>query len=570
MTSRQKSLFDLNYLKSLKEVTISLFPFYENYYVWDMITGKYLPILLLTLVSTVLSAQDIGNYDLVIEEMVWQEAPALQSYVFGVHDDKWILIGGRTDGLHRRQPWATFWEEDNNRFIYLLDPANRKVDSVSIEDLPQELSEQLASTNMQFSQVGETLYITGGYAYSPSFDDHTTFPYLCKVHIAGLVEAIEQDRPISPYFTFTSDDRMQVTGGNMLYLNGWFYLVGGQKFIGRYNPMGPDHGPGFIQEYTNEIRKFKIGESDGKPIIEEYTAWSDKDLLHRRDYNLAPYVFEDGEPGFMLFTGVFQHEEDIPWLNSVKITEAGYEEIPDFEQRFCQYHTAKADIFDETRNEMYTIFFGGIGRYYIDEGKFLINDINVPFVKTISLVTRNSEGEMTEYKIGETEGDTYLGASSWLIPSKGTTSDILRINDDGPDQILIGHVYGGIESDFNNIFFENDGSQSQATNRIFKLNLQKKGTVNVDEKNNRGGLITNVYPVPTGDSLTLEYYTTKWERNQVWITNSEGKIIQKSMDHMQAGGTHKEQIDVSGLHAGNYYIFLKSGELEDTRQFAVH
>ncbi|MBK7883899.1 MAG: hypothetical protein IPJ81_08890 [Chitinophagaceae bacterium] len=32
----------------------------------------------------------------------------LQSFAFGQYDGKWLIIGGRLDGLHRRQPFAAF------------------------------------------------------------------------------------------------------------------------------------------------------------------------------------------------------------------------------------------------------------------------------------------------------------------------------------------------------------------------------------------------------------------------------------------------------------------------------
>jgi hypothetical protein len=47
---------------------------------------------------------------------------------------------------------------------------------------------------------------------------------------------------------------------------------------------------------------------------------------------------------------------------------------------------------------MHTVFFGGIAQYYDSLG-ILVQDNNVPFVKTIARVTRDASGTMAEYKL---------------------------------------------------------------------------------------------------------------------------------------------------------------------------
>ena len=51
-----------------------------------------------------------------LEQMEINNMPALQSFAYATWQGKWLLIAGRKDGLHRRQPWATFDEEGQNRF----------------------------------------------------------------------------------------------------------------------------------------------------------------------------------------------------------------------------------------------------------------------------------------------------------------------------------------------------------------------------------------------------------------------------------------------------------------------
>ena len=153
---------------------------------------------------------------------------------------------------------------------------------------------------------------------------------------------------------------MAVTGGRLAKINDTFLLAGGQRFEGRYNPHGPDHGPGFVQEYTNEIRKFMIEYENDTPVIKNYSAIKDTINLHRRDYNLVPQVFKNDELGFTMFSGVFQYEEDIPFTSFVDIVEGSHKVSKGFDQKFNHYHSAVLPIYDKASAAMYSVFFGGI------------------------------------------------------------------------------------------------------------------------------------------------------------------------------------------------------------------
>jgi hypothetical protein len=79
--------------------------------------------LALALSATSLLAQDLGTRNVVLQEITIPGMPGLQSFAWGEHNGEWLLIGGRTDGLHRRQPFAAFLAEDNNTSAYVVDPA---------------------------------------------------------------------------------------------------------------------------------------------------------------------------------------------------------------------------------------------------------------------------------------------------------------------------------------------------------------------------------------------------------------------------------------------------------------
>lgn len=422
------------------------------------------------------SAQPFGNYGLVLEEIPPMGMPGVHSFAWGQHGGQWFIIGGRTDGLHRRQPPFAFLAADNNVNAYVVDPVTGQVWSTAIGDLSQSMLEQLQSTNMEFEQRDSTLYCVGGYGYSATADDHITYPNLTAIDLHGAMDAIRNGQTIVPFFRQITTAQLEVTGGQMRLVDGSFYLVGGQRFIGRYNPMGPDFGPGFIQEYTNAARRFSIDDDGVNLGISNYWEHVDTVNLHRRDYNMLPQIFPDGVEGLTVFSGVFQYASDVPWLNTVDIRDTVLTVVPVFEQLLNQYHSAHMALYQANTNTMRSVFFGGIGRYYFNSGGTLMDDPNVPFVSTVSLVERDGAGNMQESEIGAMPA--LLGAGAEFIPwpaAPQNASGILLQDQFVGDTIVLGHVVGGIESTAGNTFFINTGLESAASSRVFRVLLVNAG-----------------------------------------------------------------------------------------------
>ncbi|WP_047419959.1 hypothetical protein, partial [Cellulophaga sp. Hel_I_12] len=428
-----------------------------------------------TLSSCNSSAQE--PFTIEIEPFSINEAPGIQSYSLGkTSDGKWLILGGRIDGLHKRRPFEAFLKKENNTSVFVIDPIGNKTWETDLSVLPTSIFEQLQSTNQEFHQRANSLYVIGGYGYSETKANHITYPYLTAIDIDGLVKAIINKSNISSFFRQISDSNMAVTGGQLGLLNDTFYLCGGQYFEGRYNPMGPNHGPGFTQEYTNEIRKFKIIDDGVDLSISNYAAKKDSQNLHRRDYNMVPQIFPDATPGFTMFSGVFQYDANVPWLNTVNVTESGFEVNNDFNQYLSQYHSAKVPIYNAETNNMMTVFFGGLSQYQFNEDGELVKDDEVPFVKTISLVVRHKDGSMEEKDLG-VKMPAFLGSGAEFIPLSDKTiyleNDILNFTVLKEEKTLIGYIYGGIESSEENIFFKNNGTQSVASNQAFKVFILK-------------------------------------------------------------------------------------------------
>jgi hypothetical protein len=508
-----------------------------------------------------LNAQTAVPFQVSLEEISISGMPGVQSFVHAQDNDKWLIIGGRTDGLHQRQPFASFASADNNTMAYVVDPVSNQVWSEALSSLPTAMYEQLQSTNMEFEQRDSVLYIIGGYGYSASAGDHITHDKLTAVNVPGLVNAIINNTSITSHFRQISHTGMEVTGGYLGIIGQKFYLAGGQEFTGRYNPHGPNHGPGFVQNYTNAIRVFEISDNGQTLAIQNYSEWLDTANLHRRDYNMAYQVFPDGTAGFTMFSGVFQYSGDIPWLNTVDFNDTGYVVRNGFNQYLNQYHTAHMPVYDASGNAMHTIFFGGMSRYTLDASGNLVDDINVPFVKTISQVSRYHDGSMQEFKIGEMPG--LLGSGAEFIPVSSQsfvdTNGMVLLDPLSNQKTLVGYVIGGIESTAANIFFSNTGTQSNATSRVFKVFITKNAIGNKELMDGEEFFKTSIYPNPAHDIINLHLQIPHNADIDVDLLDESGKKVL----HVFKGvvySSKKLDFDLSELSHGVYFLRISSGD----------
>lgn len=514
-------------------------------------------------------AQAQTPFTVTVEEIEFADAPAVQSFVHAQHDGKWLLLGGRTDGLHQRQPFASFLVEGNNTMVYVMDIEAGTVASANLDGLPPSVYEALQSTNQEFEQRGNTLYTMGGYGYSAEALDHVTFPYLTAIDVPALIAAVEVGETgaaLAPHFRQIEDEFFAITGGYLGLLDDLFYQAGGQYFEGRYNPMGPDHGPGFTQQYTETISRFTIEDNGENLSFTVLDTWNDADNLHRRDYNMAPQVFPDGTQGFTMFSGVFQHTQDIPWHNTVDLTADGYTVNSDFDQLLNQYHSAHMPVYDGEGNAMTTIFFGGMSRYYFNEDGDLFDDVNVPFVSTISKVTRYADGSMSEAAIGEMPG--LLGSGAEFIPAEGiigSAHGVINLDDLPDEPVTVGYILGGIESSADNIFFVNDGSQSAASTRVFRVTIERNA-VGVEEAVINGTVYFDpqAYPNPTNGALHLEFHLRSGGEVEGTLLDSSGREVQPLFTAQKPSGWAAYDIDLSGFEPGVYHIRLTNHNHAET------
>lgn len=413
--------------------------------------------------------QGLAQDELLIQNKSIAGLPGLQSFAHGHYQGKYFLIGGRLDGLHQRQPFASFDAAGHSTQIWVLEADSNRAYPLYINTLADSIYDQLKSTNIEYYQVDSLLYLVGGYGLSQLANDHRTHPYLTVLNLKTLAQLNPNTAVPSSALQSHYDTGFAVTGGQLKYLNNQFYLVGGNRFDGRYNPH---NGPSFTQRYTDAVRIFNYDLSQGQYSWD--TAWVDPQLLHRRDYNVTPEIRLDGSYGVVAYSGVFQTQVDLPFLNAVQISPQGYSEIPNFSQYYNHYHCAYLPLYDAQNNEMHTLFFGGIAQYF-DQNGVLTSDNSVPFVKTIARVTRNNQGQYQEYKL-QSEMPALLGAGSEFLINPNLpiyAEDIIDFNALSGDTIFLGYILGGIESSAPNVFFTNTGNESWAHDELLEVYLIK-------------------------------------------------------------------------------------------------
>lgn len=514
----------------------------------------------------VLTAQESSfPYSVRLEQVTVPGLPGFHSFAYGQHNGKWLIVGGRTDGIHARQPFASFPPNHNNDYIFVIDPSTGEFFAERLDPLSSELREHLQSTNMNFQQVADTLYIMGGYAFSETAGNHITFPKLTTIVVSETMNDVISGSLNEASFGHLYDELFAVTGGQLGKLDDKLILIGGHRFDGRYNPRNM---PTFSQEYTHAIQSFRIDHALSGPQISFYSSVVDTDHLRRRDYNLMPYIFQDGEPGYMISTGVFQREADLPFLYNVEIgKEEFYRPIPDFEQLLSHYHSPKLSLYVEESDELHMLFFGGLAQFYF-QGDQLIQDDQVPFVTTISRVTRYADGSFAEFALSE-EMPNLKGTSAEFIPNpdlpKNETGVIL-MDENETGELLAGYIVGGIDTPIINPFATNQTERTSASYTVYEVWLDPSASDGRPVQQTPGGaIIYPNYPNPFDDVTTIHFSIEDDSMVNLEVFTVDGKKVATLLSEEIKAGEHRLQFSAGELSSGLYIVRLKANGATKSR-----
>jgi hypothetical protein len=444
--------------------------------------------------------------------------PGLHSFAYAradVDGTKWLFVSGRKAGLHGfvsatlQKPASSFPPEEANDRIWVIDVAKRRVWSLELAALPKMDPpldptidpNQWRATNTLSCQAGDKLYIVGGYGLSPgapASSQNITFGKLTVMQVSGVVKAVIAGKSIAPHVAQMSDNRLKLTGGELLpfpgsKIDGDLCAVFGQTFDKPYTADVSSTGT-----YSEHIARFRVVERPAlkiedyksypssfvfKPTPLEIDGYSWADFTsrvkpyNRRDLNVLPARSPADVPRIGVYGGVFRPGRFEAWLEPIYIESVATKEYEregktytydtffpgtdhDFEQLLNQYRCAAMPIYDSGSGQKVTVFFGGIANYRYDSASHqLIKDPvklgdggrpivdGVPFIQTVTSLAVDKNGKSSA-SILPISMPGFLGAEAKLLLNPSiplSDNGVIRLDKiSGPTQM--GVIYGGIES----------------------------------------------------------------------------------------------------------------------------
>lgn len=406
--------------------------------------------------------------------------PPLQSYCLAdVSATQWLILGGRTVGLHTFNPSGNFVAP--NTILWSINPTSGTAQKVAdLSKIDPTYGDPLTATNQQceYSPESGYWYIVGGYGSSHAAKNFITFPTIIQIPVAKLVEIANSGQPAAKVqaavaallenpANLISDPSMKVTGGALSQTSvaGLWLLSFGQIFDGQYNPFGG----GFTQTYTQAVLPFTISEN---PFAIHPRQAMRSALpgapFNRRDfeagYDIDPATKRDR---FAMFGGVFRPGAIAGYDYPVYLTSNGLSisATPDtsVKQHFGFYEGPMIVAWNGTT--VFHTFFGGIGHYFLNQSKSQSevyryvsregrND-GLPFIEDIATLMENGQGQYQEYVSADPIPNNMLhGASAEFIPNlaesskfQGVAGSVVNLSAFAPgEKKLIGYIYGGIEA----------------------------------------------------------------------------------------------------------------------------
>jgi len=392
-----------------------------------------------------------------------KKLPALQSFVFGQSGKYWVMIGGRTNGFHGfvnkpKDDSYLFPFKKANKYIYVYNTATNQLDSMSTSFLAPALREQYTSTNMQHFQVGNYLYVSGGYGeFHAKLPDSlwVTYSTLSRINMSQLVSAVltKNINQFAASVVYAKSKLTAATGGELFKLpDGKFYLALGHRYNGLFG------GKTISQVYLDSVHVFKLTETASSisitPNSMQYISDNKPDRItqfRRRDLLVVPAVLKGGkEVGLTVYGGVFTYgggDSAKPFRNPIYLrggTTPSYVLDKSYRQTSNIYSTANVEMYDAQNDVMLTTAFGGIGE-----------DLTTgpdAFTKKIMTISKNNRTNVSTEIVNPVSLPTYMGSEGVFItapnvPMYNSSYDIINYNAIPTGKpTLVGYIYGGIVS----------------------------------------------------------------------------------------------------------------------------
>jgi hypothetical protein len=504
--------------------------------------------------SNTLSAQEYFNVTL--KESSRQNCPGLHSGAIVEENNFWVFVGGRTNGLHGFTPSSAFGPAYASDSLWVYDPTSDLSYKTDLRVMGDTIADAISSSSMQYWKDSNTLYMFGGYGFSHRDNAYITFPTITAINLTCAIDAAINGHSVAPCIRQYTDSFIRVTGANVIKLDSLYYLVFGHVFDGQYQPNIDTNY--FRQTYTNEIRRFTLSDDGALLSLENKNSFYDSLEFHRRDYNLMPQRFTDGSYGATAFSGVFQYNLNLPYQNFIDIKNHNPIINTTFEQKLSAYHSAKIPVYDSINGTMHSVFFGGHALYFYDSiADAIAMDTNVPFINTISRVSRYNDGTSVEYRMKD-KLPLLMGTNAEFIPLDSIPFlpySILNLNQIHHKQ-CVGFIVGGMVSLLPNISTGNTFSRSYANRKVYEVWVDKDSLNHTDVQLLNEPYKVLLYPNPADDNLYLKIENQKDQAIDVWLTNMNGEILYTNkVNHMN----DFLKINVRNYPAGEYVLKTKSG-----------
>ncbi len=497
------------------------------------------------------------QFSVSVIEQLGTKFPRVHSFAHGKVNNKHVFIGGRINGLHGFTSAFGFPLDAVNDSIFILNSNFTQKWSVSTSSLSNDIREAITSSNMEYYQDGNTLYMIGGYGWRSDTSVFVTFKTLTAINLTMLESAVTSGTGLAACFRQITDSRLKVCGTHLKKIGTKYILPMGHDFDGTYSRN--DTAGFYKQKYTNQIRSFEIIDDGINLAISNYAAVTDTINLHRRDYNLVPQV-ENNSIVLSAFSGVFQYGLPKPYTNIVNMNSNSFNVVPTFNQQLSHYHSAVMPIYDSLNNTMHTIFFGGEAMYYYSSPiQQVVYDSAVPFVSTISKITKDASGNYTEYLMPDSLPGL-MGSNALFIPIVNTmylNNEIVNLNSQPNGNTLVGYIVGGINSPERNIN-STDPSVSEASNKVLGVYVNKLSS-NIVSPNMKINQPFNfsIIENPIHQSIKLMANITTDLKINMQVFDMSGKVV---FEKEQITSKNKEitEFALPNIKSGIYTIKLFS------------
>lgn len=501
---------------------------------------------ILLLVCALYSTAQQLPFQIEIEPVSAQAVPPVHSFAFAQQGSKWLIVGGRTNGLHGFSTNDNFDVSYANEYIVVVDTTTWNYYTSSILSLPMNIKDPLRSTNMQYIVIGEYLYMSGGFGWDSTLNRYDTYATLTAIRIDSMINAVISGSSIAPHIRQITDPELQVCGGEMITIGDTTYLAFGHYFRGRYQETP---GPIFVQVYSEEIKKFVISDDGTNLGISYYGSITDTTHFHRRDLTVAPALTPAGDKAWTAFSGVFRKDADLPYLAAISYqTNGTYVVDTSFDQQLNNYTCAFIPLFDSVQGTMYTVLMGGCSLYdYNPQNNSYTYDSLVPFVADISVMVHAANGQWAQVPL-QVQLPALLGSNMKFVPVDTVPSysnHVIRLRD-VQGRVLVGYLYGGIEASGPN------DQPSVANDTIFRVFLTPDPVVL--STTDAAAAASTFFPNPVNDVLNVNI--TEQHSTVIELRNALGQIVYTS----KQSGAGTVQIPVGKFAAGSYTLTLKTAD----------